>query len=169
MNLSDNNSDDLKNGVINASPADDIAASSDENATNSETIAQSTQQTKNDNSSDAGQEPSEEMTRIDDVSPESAPEASGDSTKDHSPSSAIADCWEDAVDSGKLGSPFKTNNQQKNAPSDKDEVIPDEEEKEDILSDLEKITIRKKPAAPAAIVKKEHVNLVIIGHVGKCK
>lgn len=109
------------------------------------------------------------MTRVTaDISPESAQEASGDSGKDNSPSSAIADCWEDAVDSGKLSSPFKTNNQQNDIASDKEEILDDEEEKEDIVSDLEKIKIRKKTVAqPADVVKKEHVNLVIIGHVGE--
>ncbi|XP_065211051.1 eukaryotic peptide chain release factor GTP-binding subunit ERF3A isoform X2 [Planococcus citri] len=129
--------------------------------------------------STSGTESESEMTRID-VPQESADPApqpvAGDSAKDNSPSSAIADCWEDAVDSGKLASP-KKNNVENNASSssDKDdnnveveeeEEEEEEEEKEDTLGELDKTKARKKvPVQPADAVKKEHVNLVIIGHV----
>lgn len=102
-----------------------------------------------------------------DTSPDSNKDPVGVTKIDNSPSSAPADSWEDAVDVGKLGSPFKTN---KKVPIDEttEEILEDDEEKEDVLSELEKTKTKKKiNVEPTNKVKKEHVNLVIIGHVGK--
>lgn len=104
-------------------------------------------------------------TLSEDTSPDSNKDPVSVTKIDHSPSSAPADSWEDAVDVGKLGSPFKTN---KKLPVDErtEEILEDDEEKEDVLSELEKTKTKKKiNIEPTSKVKKEHVNLVIIGHV----
>ena len=82
--------------------------------------------------------------------------------KSNSPSSTLVESWEDAV----VGSPIK---QYKDKLSElTDDPMDEDEEKEDSLPELEKTKTRKKAnAEPANKVKKEHVNLVIIGHVGK--
>ncbi len=85
-------------------------------------------------------------------------------SKDRSPSATLADSWEDAVDTGKLGSPFKTAKEDVMT-NDRDED--DDEEREDVLPELEKSKTRRRAnAEPVNKVKKEPVNLVIIGHVG---
>lgn len=107
------------------------------------------------------------ISTLSDTSPDSNKDPVSVTKIDHSPSSAPADSWEDAVDVGKLGSPFKTN---KKLPVDErtEEILEDDEEKEDVLSELEKTKTKKKiNIEPTSKVKKEHVNLVIIGHVGE--
>ena len=83
--------------------------------------------------------------------------------KTNSPSSTLAESWEDAV----ISSPIKQF-KDKSTLERADEPMDEDEEKEDSLPELEKTKARKKAnAEPANKVKKEPVNLVIIGHVGK--
>jgi hypothetical protein len=95
-----------------------------------------------------------------------SPDASKDAPgvgKSNSPSSTLVESWEDAV----INSPVKQY-KDKSTSEPAEEAMDEDEEKEDSLPELEKTKTRKKAnAEPANKIKKEHVNLVIIGHVGK--
>lgn len=84
--------------------------------------------------------------------------------KDNSPSSALPDNWDDAVDVSK-SSPSKSIDEKNTAVERDDE---DPEEQDDSVAELAKSKSRPKKNVEAANkIKKEHINLVIIGHVGK--
>ena len=98
-----------------------------------------------------------------DSPPDSNKDLPASSGKDISPSSALPDNWDDAVDVGK-SSPCKTARDKNIAIEGDDE----DEEQEDSVPELEKSKSRPKKNVEAANkIKKEHINLVIIGHVGK--
>lgn len=116
--------------------------------------------TDNPENSELSTSSKEDTSSSDNKSYQNAAAESSFPGKDSSPSSVLADSWEDAVDP-KLGSPIK------NVLYDDDD---EDKEQNDILPELEKTKIRKKALDECVDkVKKEHVNLVIIGHVGRCR
>lgn len=106
--------------------------------------------------------PTTSNSEADDTKNETSPESKENEVNgveeetDTSKSVSPIDSWEEVADGEQSDSPKKKDNE---------EVKEEEDEKGDIVPEIEKLKMKKKSPQQSTVKKKEHVNLVIIGHV----